>query len=790
MNKLLTTSQKAVPFQTAVPPEVGIMQFLLKCLRKWPYFLLSLVIAFIGGFIYLKLNVPIYQITASILVKQQSKKDAKTKESVMNELNVFDNDKVVVNEMEVFKSRLLMHRVVDLLGINVTYFSHNSGNFLKGQWVDKELYKVSPIRVHVEKLLMGTKEEPLIVEMLDDKRYRMVDTKAEHLFGDKISDERGVYTVSYNPEAPITGQKIKVKMASVERVAQNYLDNNLSVTVAGKDASVFSLKLEDAVPEKGKDILNALIVEYNKSAVNEKNKEAAVALNFIEERLKLVTGELSNAEEKVEEYKSSKEITDISSQSAQLLEMMKENDAQLNQVNIQLSQLNSIGELVAKSNGGGSIPSTAAANDPVLQNRITKLNELELEKAKLLQTTSENNPMVQGYTTQIENAKAGIVDNIQATKQALQITRNSLQSNNARFESTVRTVPKKERQLVNVERQKSIKQDLYTYLLQKREETALAYAAMILDSQVVDPAQSTIDPVRPSAGKTFVLASLLGLLIPVFSIWVKELINNKIKARETIEDATKAPIVGVIGKSSSRSPLVVSAGSRTALSEQFRFLRTNLQYIDVNNKNKILLVTSSITAEGKSFVSLNLGSSLAISGKKTVILELDLRKPGISKAIGVKGNFGITDYLRGEATLDNIIKMVSNNENLYLISSGETTENPIELLMGERVSALFQELNEKFDYVIIDSPPIGLVADALLIEKFVDATIYVVRYGHTQLPQLKMIADFHEAGKFKNMSIVFNGVDFEQSYGYGYTNTGYYEPVKSRKQVLKKLKAS
>ncbi|MNS18273.1 Tyrosine-protein kinase wzc [compost metagenome] len=560
----------------------------------------------------------------------------------------------------------------------------------------------------------------------------------------------------------------------------------LEVSVRGKNATVFRLQLEDAVPVRGTDLLNALIEEYNKSAIEEKNREASKALAFIDDRLKLITGELSTVEQDVQAYKTSKEITDISTQSAQLLQQMKENDSQLNQVNIQLGTLESVSDFI--QSGGRNSPPNVFTADPVLQNKLNKLNDLELERTKLLSTTGESNPLVEGVNEQIANTKSSILYSIQDIKTGLSTTKNTLERNNSQYSSAIRAVPQKERSLINIERQKNIKQDLYLYLLQKREETALSYAAMVIDSQVVDPPQSSTIPVRPSKTKALAIAMLLGGLIPIGSIWGRKILNNKILNKQLIEDATNAPILGVIGKNHSKEVMVVKEGSRTAISEQFRFLRTNLQYIDQGKNYKTILVTSSISNEGKSFISLNLGSSISITGKKTVILEMDFRKPDIGNKINANKRLGLSDYLNGLVTIDEIIVPVENQPNLYLLPCGAIPVNPAELLLSDKLDELFKEVSALFDQVIIDSPPIGLVTDALLLEKYAQASIYVVRYGYTLVPHLKMISDLHSKGKFKNMSIVFNAVDLEASEEYMYNDHGYYTHNHVNKKLNKRLK--
>lgn len=773
---------------TAVPAqEQAVKEFINTCLRNWHWFLLSVFTCLLLAFLYLKLAVPVYDVSASILVKQPKTSEKESKESVLNELNVFDNTKIVENEMEILKSRILMDKVVRSLGLNVSYFSSPDKTFLEyltDPWYSKQLYKYSPIRVNVETIYPEGFKDPMKIEIVDKTKFKIEGKSKLYTFGESVNTEDGKFTVHLVGTPTDDKQVIKVKATSIDKKVDALMEA-LEVTVRGKNATVFHLEMEDAVPVRGTDLLNALIEEYNKSAIEEKNREASKALAFIDDRLKLITGELSTVEQDVQAYKTSKEITDISTQSAQLLEQMKENDSQLNQVNIQLSTLASVDDYI--DSGDRNSPPNVFTADPVLQNKLNKLNDLELERTRLLSTTGESNPLVEGINEQIANTKSSIRYSIQDIKTGLSTTKNSLERNNAQYASAIRAVPQKERSLINIERQKNIKQDLYLYLLQKREETALSYAAMVIDSQIVDPPQSSTIPVRPSKAKALAVALLLGGLIPIGSIWGKKILNNKILNKQLIEDATNAPILGVIGKNHTREVMVVKEGSRTAISEQFRFLRTNLQYIDQGKNYKTILVTSSISNEGKSFISLNLGSSISITGKKTVILEMDFRKPDIGNKIHANKRLGLSDYLNGHVTLDEIIVPVENQPNLYLLPCGAIPANPAELLLSDKLDDLFNEVSALFDQVIIDSPPIGLVTDALLLEKYAQASIYVVRYGYTLVPHLKMISDLHNKGKFKNMSIVFNAVDLEASEEYMYNDHGYYTHNASKK-LVKRLK--
>ncbi|POY35794.1 capsular biosynthesis protein [Solitalea longa] len=784
--------------QSSSPIQLNWAKDLLdKCLKNWFLFVLSGFIALSLGFLYLKMTIPQYKSSASILIKQEkSPSQTGEKENVMNELDMFSDARVLDNEIEKIKAKVIMDRVVNDLGLYASYYTSEDKGFkglITKPWHKHELYDDSPIRFSLLKFPENNEAFTFNITPLSTETYKITTEQGSKVqsFG-KTFTLQGMQYVVY-PTSTIKSflnNDIQVKVALPLNVVDSYL-LKLKVKISGKGGSVLSLTILDPVPERGKDILNKTIEEYNRSVLLAKNKEATAALAFIDDRLKLITGELSSAEKAVEEYKTDKEITDISSQSQLLLNKIKENDSQLNSVNIQLNVMQSVTDYLSSNAGGRGASGIIGVDDPVLQNKLNKLNDLELERTRLLRTMNEGNPIIEGLNSQISSTKTSINDNIQAVRRGLVITRNNLQSNNSGFESAVRTVPQKERQLINIERQKNIKEELYVYLLQKREETALSYAAQFPESELVDAPSSGTDPESPQKVIVVFLSMVMGLLAPIVFFGIKDFLNDKVLNRQVIESTTNAPILGVIGKNNTNEKLVVKQGSRTAISEQFRFLRTNLQYLDHEQKNQTILVTSSIPDEGKSFISANLGASLSISGKKTLILEMDLRKPGLAKMFDVVAEKGISNLIRGEVTLEEVIQPSRTYETLDIVTCGTTADNPAELLLDKRLADLFEFLKKRYDYIIIDSPPVGLVTDALILERFADMSIYVIRYGYTHIFNLKLISDVHKNGKFKNMGLIFNGVNLQDSkeYAYSYSN-GYYYDNPKQKGIMKRLKNS
>ncbi|UKJ07239.1 GumC family protein [Solitalea lacus] len=776
--------------QNSAEPEIGFKDFFEKCLKKWYWFVLSVLCCFILGWSYLKITRPQYQITSSVLVKQEQKSSEK-KESVLEELNVFNDSKLIDNEMEIVKARLLMENVVNDLNLTVNYYliePFTWERFFKGPWRSREIYKNVPIKVIPQSLEDYAYENELELVAIDSSYFRILNGGGSSLykFGSTVHNEFGRFRVDRVFYSADAFKSFRIRFKSNAKTIEDYRDK-LLVAPASENATVFNINLSESLPDKGIDIVNALVQEYNKKKLEVKKREALKALTFLDNRLKLLSGELKNAEENVEQYKTSKEITNISSESAILLEKVKENDLMLNQVDNQLKMFDNIGSSISS---GQPIPSSLLSDNKVLQDKIGQLNTMELEKARLLQSMGEKNPLVETVNEQIKNSRESIDADIQQIKRELQITRSNLQRNNSKFDASIRSVPLKERNLVTVERQKNLKEGLYIYLLQKREETALSYDTKVYDSNLIDPAHSSILPISPVPLKTYLIAFVLGLAIPVISFWSSSLIGSeKVTDQRLISSITQAPVLGVIGKNHSKDRLVVWPGSRTVISEQFKFLRTNLLYVNKGLERKFILVTSSVSEEGKSFVSLNLAASIALTGKKVMLIEFDLRKPDLSADV-IKGyTKGISDYLKGQATKEEIIQQSDRFDDLFFIGCGTIPNDPAELLLNDRLNDMMKYLEERFDCIIMDCSPIGLVSDAMVVEKFADMSLYIIRYNHTYYQQLKNITELYLSGKFKNMGIVFNSVDTNNGYGgnYGKNYKNYYSEDPSHKGLLERF---
>lgn len=738
----------------------------LKYLAYWKWFTVSFILAGSAAFLFLNYQTPEYRIQASILLKDEKK--GLGQDDILKQLDIFSSNKVVENEIEILRSFTLMEKVVRSLQLNISYMVRDGLR-------QKDLYTESPVKLQLVSPTDNIYEKPLNILLKGNNKVELngqlfsLNKVEQTPFGTLL-----LSTTGKNDEV----KELRIIVQPLEQVVESNLAN-LIVESTNKMASVLILSINTPTPQKGKDLLNRLVDEYNRAAIEDKNKVASITLAFIEERLKLIAGDLSAVEKNVEDYKSREGITDISEESKLFLSSVKENDSKLNEVKIQQSVLDNIEIYVKrKSNGTGTVPATLGISDPTLLGLIQKLSELEMQRTSSIKMVRVDNPIIVALDDQINNLKQSILDNIQTLKSNIQTSRNKLESVNSRMESMIRTVPRKERELVDISRQQTIKNNLFIYLLQKREETALSYASAVPDSRTIDLARSGSKPVKPVRKTIFLLFGLVAVAAPLGIIYLIDMMNDKIHRLSDIEKQTKVPLLAEVTFAEHEEALVVSKLGRSVIAEQIRTLRTNLQFLSPNKKLQSILFTSSMSGEGKSFISLNLGASLAMTGKKTVILELDMRKPKLHPVLNINNRKGLSNYLAGHANINDIIQSVTEQENYYIITCGPIPPNPVELLMSDHLHDLFNELKKQFDYIIIDAPPVGIVTDAQILEQFADSTLYILRHDFTPKERLKFVDSIYKEKRFKNLNLIFNAIKeggkygYYYGYGYGY---GYYE---------------
>lgn len=747
--------------------ESFIEQAVSKYLPYWPMFIVAIAVALGAAFIYLRYTAPIYAATATLIVKDEKKGNEESK--IVESLDQISSKKIVENEIEVIQSRKLMENVIRTLDLYAPIYQ-------KGEVRTKLAYTASPISVVAmypdsletfKKITLAYSADSQTVTLNDKYKYPLnhfVNTP----FGMLEFIPNKFYKKSDNPVG-----KLFFTLTTPKEAVSSFL-NALKADPASKLSSIVELNFWDVDPKRAENILNQLITAYQQSAIDEKDALATNTMSFVNDRLKLVSHDLDSIEKKIQQYKSSNRAVDISAQGQLFLQNVSANDQKLGEVSTQMAVLDQVENFVKSSDKskGGIVPSTIGISDPLLTQLIDKLYTSELEYDKLKKTVGENNPNLVAIADQINKLKPSILSNIQGQRQNLSATRQNINATNGSYNSILQTVPQKERQLLDISREQQIKSDLYAFLLQKREESEIAYASAVSNSKVIDYAQASPFPVSPKRPLIYIIAIVACLGICFAGIMIKENLTGKVVYRQEIEARTSIPIIGEVAFDKSKTSLVIEEGKRSFVAEEFRKLRISLSFLGIDHNHKKILVTSSISGEGKSFIAVNLAVSLSLTGKKVVIVDLDLNNPTIAKILNVTQEDGITEYLKDQKDPEEIIKRVKAHENLFFISAGRIPDNPTELLANGRVKNLIEYLDNIFDIVIIDTSPLVLVTDGYLLTGLCDATLYVIRHKYTPKMLIKRIDENDRINPIKNPAIIFNGVKvrgfFKNNYGYGY----------------------
>jgi tyrosine-protein kinase Etk/Wzc len=756
-------------------PQKDIRGLFTKYLHYWPFFLISLAFTIGVAYFYIKSTKPVYDIKATLAVTDEKKSpDAK---EALAELDVTAQPKDIESEVEFIKSRPLIREVVNALQLAVNY--KDASNYKHS-----DLYVNTPVRFKLIQSSGGASELSFLILIKDANSFVIKTSNGEspvYNFNTVLKNDLGTWqlTKTQNFDSFI-GKTVNISIQNPEDVVTLY-QNSIAVTL-NKDAPIIELELEDEIPERGKEILTQLIDAYKISSIEDKNKVTQSTLKFIDDRLSTLTGELTNAEKDVEGFKSSIGLTDISSKSKFYLDNVQSNDSRLNDVNIQLNVIEGIERYANSSNSSGNVPATLGISDPGLISLVDQLSKLQLQRDKLLATTPEQNPMFDPLNRQIKSTKADIKETIAGIKSSLLSVQRELQHNNSGFESSIKDIPGQERQYISIKRQQSIKENLYIYLLQKKEEVSLSYASTITGIRTVEEPYF----IAPKSKKQvpYVLALLLGLGLPASFIYGRDLLKNKVLNRAEIERMTGAHVICELNQNKGNVQITVLEKGAFAITEQFRSLRTNLHLLYQGKPSgRVTMFTSSVAGEGKSFITSNMGAALAATNRKVIILELDMRRPKISEMLKLSNDHpGLSNYLTGEIALAEIIRPSGIHHHLDVIGAGPIPDNPSELLDNMNLDILINKLRGDYDDILIDTPPLHLVTDALLLARVCDVTLYVVKQGYTDKSELTFIKQMVKEDKLPNLNIVFNGIQ-RSKYGYGYDyDNSYYVNPKQRKQ--------
>ena len=730
-----------------------------RCLHFWYWFLATLTISMGLGYLYIVHKQPVYQIHAKLLIKDQQKGVEEI--NAIKQIQPISPKKIIEDEIEILHSSVLMKRVVEKLNLAVHYYKPNG-------LLSWEVFEETPFSVKVIKATPLLYAKPIEISFTAPNIIHI--DGVMYPVGTVIKTVFGTLQISSDHLSAIKNQSFNVHFVPVENEVLQLLDD-LKVESVNKNSSVVQLSINDVISARGEMILTQLFKEYSQAAILDKSELAANTLHFIDQRIQNLSADVVRVEKNLEDYKTNHKITDLSNEADYALKTMQDNDAKINEITIQLTTLNDLEKYINSQKGKGSTtPAILGLQDKVLISLIERITRLEQERSELEKLTSDQNFLVQNLTDQIKAGRLNVLDNIRTMRTMFLSSEKQLLTRNALLETQIRGIPQKERKLVDITRQQAVKNELYTYMLKKREETAVSLGASFSNSHIINPPQSTINPVKPVKSLVFGFFMLMGLVCPIIVIAGQKILNKRIYQRKDVEEQTSVPILGEIIRYPSSKPLVFTSTDHTIISEQIRGLRATFQLMQSQaSKSLVLLTTSSISGEGKTFLSRNVGVSLALANFPTVLVEMDLRNPRLHKDFGIPNKVGISNYIKGECELDEIIHSVPGYDHLYLVPSGLATSSPAELLCSPRLAQLMNLLKQRFAFVIIDTPPIGIISDAQLLAPFADVTLFVVRHDITPKNCLKIIDDLNKEKRFPQPMIILNAVPEAASYRLGYS---------------------
>ena len=782
--------------QESKEENIDVKELLFKYLIHWPWFVGAVVACLIAAWVYLYVSTPVYNISATVLIKDDKKGGSAGMLSGLESLGLdgmISSSQNIDNEIEVLRSKTIVKEVVEDLGLYISYAD-------KDEFPSKNLYKTSPVQVSLTPQEADLLEKPMIVEMalqpqgsldvnvkIGDDEYQKHFEKLPAVF----PTDKGTLAFFLTPDSALSSKRTSEETIDSGKTVRNItavINNPLAVAKGycgsmtieptSKTTSVAVISLKNSNVQRGKDFINKLLEMYNINTNNDKNEVAQKTAEFINERISIISKELGSTEKDLESFKRGAGITDLTSDAQIALTGSAEYEKKRVENQTQINLLQDLQKYM-QNEGYEVLPSNIGLQDVNLAAAINRYNDVLVERKRLLRTSTENNPTIINLDTSIGAMKENVQVSLDRVLRGLFITKADLDREASRYSRRISEAPGQEREFVSIARQQEIKAGLYLMLLQKREENAITLAATANNAKIIDDAIADDAPVSPKGRMIYLIALVLGVGIPVGVIYLLELTKFKIEGRSDVEKLTNVPIVGDIPLTDEKQgAIAVFENQNNLMSETFRNIRTNLQFMLENDK-KVILVTSTVSGEGKSFISANLAISLSLLGKKVIIVGLDIRKPGLNKVFNIpRKEVGITQYLANpEKNLMDLVQPSDVSKNLYILPGGTVPPNPTELLARDGLDKAIETLKKNFDYVILDTAPVGMVTDTLLIGHVADLSVYVCRADYTHKNEYTLINELAENNKLPKLCTVINGLDLKRrkyGYYYGYGKYGKY----------------
>ncbi|TRZ45028.1 GumC family protein [Robertkochia solimangrovi] len=752
---------------------------IFKYLKYWKLFLASVIIFVVLAKLYTRYATPVFSSEASIRLLQEK---SSTPEAALLGTSgmVSGMDKLIVDEIEIIKSRELQKEVVKELDYNISIYS-------QGKIKNIPLYPYYPIKVNflVNDSILDNSSLEFTLKQITDETFVYVDEyglESRQRFGTAIKTYIGDIIITPVPDyldKYINSGTILFKLKPVWQVAESYkrklLVSNENDRV--NRSNLIKIKITDEVPQKAERYLNRLIEVYNQNSVQRKSDISQVTYKFINDRLELISSELDEVDKTIERFKVGNKLTNVTSEAGLFVEADAKNEEQLLSLGAQLNTVNYMINYLESQQEFSSIPANIGLSDPNISNISTKYNELILERSRLLRSSGEKNPIVVQLDSRLNGLKESLLSSLRNLKNTLNIQYNNLKSQEEILDARISNVPGQERQNRDIQRQQNIKEAIYLYLLQKREEAAIAMATTSPNAEVINYAYTDVK--RPDSPKTMAIllsAFIFGLAIPFLYIYIKDLFDTKIHSKKDLKALIRGiPIIGQLPDMGKKESGKLNLNDRTVMAESFRSLRTNIDFLNgvPSHVGKVVYITSTINGEGKSFIAYNLAATYAYANKKVLLIGADIRKPNLNGYIKSKEKRGLSDFLSGHTTLHEVIKPVLSFDTFDVIQSGNIPPNPSELLMSKRMDELFEAVRAMYDVIIVDTAPTMLVTDTLLIGKFSDRTLYVTRAEYTDKELLQNVEEIYEENKLNGLCLMVNDVKsenfhYDNKYVYAY----------------------
>ncbi len=768
---------------------INFREWFYRILAYWWLILSCVVLALASVWVFHRYSIPRYNVATTILVSQENKNPG---EMLLEELSMFSGKVNIQNEIGILKSMSLLARTIDTLNFEVEYYT------LGRIRVAEQYQKDSPYKVEVieNRDLSGA---TFMVDFLGNNQFKLYPNSEAPVRGLEeqiltfpalVEGPGYLLRVVKQTEEPLELSEGEHKFVVYDpmSLAKQYR-NQLNITNANKESSILTISIESSLQEKALDFLNMLVDQYIQRELNQKNLTAERTIDFIDRQLMGIEDTLTIIEDRLQNFRSANRIVNMSEEGAAAVQKFQQLEQRRAQEEIKLEYFDYILEYLNKNRNPSSVisPATVGIESPVLDALVQNLNELSAQLTQLELNATEINPQVESLQVQIQRVMSGVIENVESLKESTNITLQDIAMRIREAEQSLNQLPKTERAFVNIQRRFNLSENLFIYLQEKKAEAGIAKASNVPENKRLDPA-IVMAQTFPNAKRNYAFGLMLGFALPIGLILLSAFLSNKIESISDIEKGTDLPVLGTLAYSHYKTELVLRDHPRSLAAESFRKVKASMKYLENSSPAQVIMVTSFHSGEGKSFSAMNFACMLANMNKKVMLIGLDLRRPKMYAEFEVSNNYGVSSILIGEKSLDKV-RHHTNIENLDLLVSGPIPPNPNELLTSNLVTDLFVRLKQEYDYVIMDTSPIGLVSDAMELGRHADLVLFIVRHQYTPKHALDYINDIHEKKLLPRMGIVLNGVDFKKfknrlshSYGYGYGygygyngSNGYYE---------------